>query len=212
MPLLPPPPLLSIQRPRSVQEKRISVLYCSYAEDEQTRNYRGLMAATSYSLGSIWRWLRCEASNWSSNPSKHQHKLLSNAKCELTSSSDELNTTTMSSICETGVLPARPDIEGIGTRVATYAQLLLAIFTIAFSPDASSFDSWWAILVTSLGLQFAAVAQRNGLTLFHALVMTWLAFPVFAMSWVYIFLHWRSDAMPAEILLATHIHGFLFLG
>ena len=118
----------------------------------------------------------------------------------------------MSTICEAGLLPGRPDIEGIGTRVATYAQLLLSIFTIAFSPDASSFDSWWAILVTSIGLQFAAVAQRSGLTLFHALVVTWLAFPAFAMSWVYIFLHWRFDAMPAEILLATHVHGFLFLG
>lgn len=134
------------------------------------------------------------------------------ATANSSSVSDKLHLISMSSICETGVLPGRPDIEGIGTRVATYAQLLLSIFTIAFSPDASSFDSWWAILVTSLGLQFAAVAQRNGLTLFHALVVTWLAFPVFAMSWVYIFLHWRSDAMPAEILLATHIHGLVFLG
>ncbi|EJD04684.1 uncharacterized protein FOMMEDRAFT_153756 [Fomitiporia mediterranea MF3/22] len=118
----------------------------------------------------------------------------------------------MASLCSTGTLPPRPDIEGIGTRVATYAQLFLAIFTIALTPAASSFDAWWAVLVTSLGLQFAAVAQRHGLTLFHALIVTLLAFPVFGMSWVYIFWHWRLDAMPPEILIATHIHGFLFVG
>ncbi|KAI5117100.1 hypothetical protein M0805_009727 [Coniferiporia weirii] len=109
-------------------------------------------------------------------------------------------------------LPGRPDIEGIGTRIATYAQLLMAIFTIALSPAASCFDSWWALLVTSLGLQLAAVAQRASLTLFHAFIVTWLAFPIFAMSWVFTFLHWRRESMPAEILLATHLHGFLFVG
>ena len=147
----------------------------------------------------------------------------------------------------------RPDIEGIGatafllpcfrlamnsfmntgTRIATYSQLFLTIFTIALTPVVRSFDAWWAALVTSLGLQFAAIAQRAGLTLFHAIIITWLAFPVFAMSWPYIFLHWRcviaflpvllwlmkelharnrGDAMPPEILIATHIHGFLFVG
>ena len=75
-----------------------------------------------------------------------------------------------------------------------------------------SFDAWWAVLVTSLGLQLAAIAQRAGLSLFHAFIVTWLAFPVFAMSWPYIFLHWRGDAMPPEILIATHIHGFVFVG
>ncbi|THH07245.1 hypothetical protein EW145_g3512 [Phellinidium pouzarii] len=118
----------------------------------------------------------------------------------------------MSSICVNGTLPGRPDIEGIGTRIATYLQLLLAIFTIAFSPGRSCFDSWWALLVTSLGLQFAAIAQRTSLTLFHALIVTWLAFPIFAMSWAYIFFHWREAAMPSEILLATHVHGFVFVG
>ena len=118
----------------------------------------------------------------------------------------------MSSPCSNGTLPARPDIEGIGTRIATYAQVFLTIFTIALTPAARSFDAWWAVIVTSLGLQFAAIAQRDGLTLFHALVVTLLAFPIFAMSWVYIFWHWREDAMPPEILLATHIHGFLFVG
>ncbi|KAL5478683.1 hypothetical protein ACEPAI_1960 [Sanghuangporus weigelae] len=118
----------------------------------------------------------------------------------------------MSSICANGTLPARPDIEGIGTRIATYAQVFLTIFTIALTPAARSFDAWWAVLVTSLGLQFAAIAQRHDLTLFHALVVTLLAFPIFGMSWVFIFLHWREACMPLEIHFATHIHGFLFIG
>ncbi|KAH8115132.1 hypothetical protein DFH11DRAFT_1591663 [Phellopilus nigrolimitatus] len=118
----------------------------------------------------------------------------------------------MSSPCQNNTLPGRPDIEGIGTRVATYAQLLMAIFTIALSPGGSSFDSWWTLLVTSLGLQLAAIAQRENLTLFHVIVVSWLAFPIFAMSWVYIFWHWREEYMPSEILLATHLHGFVFVG
>ena len=118
----------------------------------------------------------------------------------------------MVSPCSDGILPPRAEIEGIGTRVATYAQVFLTIFTIALTPEASSFDAWWTVLVTSLGLQFAAVAQRDDLTLFHALVITLLAFPVFSMSWVYIFWHWKLDIMPPEILIATHIHGFLFVG
>ena len=115
-------------------------------------------------------------------------------------------------LCSNGELPGRPDIEGIGTRIATYAQVLLAIFTIAIQPAVRSFDAWWAVLVTSLGLQFAAIAHRSDLTLFHALVVSWLAFPNFAMSWVYIFVHWREREMPPEIMLATHVHGFLFIG
>lgn len=115
-------------------------------------------------------------------------------------------------LCSNGELPGRPDIEGIGTRIATYAQVLLAIFTIAIQPAVRSFDAWWAVLVTSLGLQFAAIAHRSDLTLFHALVVSWLAFPIFAMSWVYIFVHWREREMPPEIMLATHVHGFLFIG
>lgn len=119
---------------------------------------------------------------------------------------------TMSTLCPDGVLPGRPDIEGIGTRVATYAQLLLAVFVIVFSPASSWFGSWWALLVTSLGLQLAAVASRNTITLLHALVVTWLAFPIFAMSWVYIFAHWRIDSMPSEVWLLTHLHGLVFVG
>lgn len=119
---------------------------------------------------------------------------------------------TSSAFCPDGLLPGRPDIEGIGTRVATYAQLLLAIFVIALSPASSWFGSWWALLVTSLGLQFAAVAARSSLTLFHALVVTWLAFPIFAMSWVYIFAHWRVETMPSEVWLLTHVHGLVFVG
>lgn len=121
----------------------------------------------------------------------------------------------MSTLCPSGVLPARPDIEGLGTRIATYAQLLLAILTIAFTPSptaAAWYSVWWALLVTSLGLQLAAVASRESITLFHALVVTWLAFPVFAMSWVYVFVKWRVRAMPSEVWLLTHLHGLLFTG
>ena len=118
-----------------------------------------------------------------------------------------------STLCASGVLPPHPDIEGIGTRLATYLQLLLAILTIAFSTnDADAFHSWWAILVTSAALILAAIAQHASLALFHALVVTWLTFPVFAMSWAYIFLHWRRKAMPTDVLIATHFHGILFVG
>ena len=123
-----------------------------------------------------------------------------------------MNSTSESEVCPGGVIPSNLDIEGIGTRVATFAQLLLAILTIALSPDVSSFSSWWTILVTSIALQLAAIAQRGALALFHMLIVTWLAFPAFAMSWVYIFMHWRRDAMPMEILAATYFHGFLFVG
>ena len=113
--------------------------------------------------------------------------------------------------CTDGTLPGLPDIEGIGTRIATYAQLFLAICTITLSPE-SAFDAWWTLLVTSLGLQLAVLAERHALTLFHFLIVTWLAYPVFAMSWAYLFLNWDQVPMPPEFLLATHVHGFLFLG
>ncbi len=110
------------------------------------------------------------------------------------------------------VLPSRPDLDGIGTRIATYIQLGTSIITIALSPE-GAFDVWWAILVTSLALQITAAVQAgsDSLTLFHAILVTLLSYPVFAMSWVYILLHWRESKMPIETHIATHVHGFVFL-
>ncbi|KLO05083.1 hypothetical protein SCHPADRAFT_1003064 [Schizopora paradoxa] len=99
-------------------------------------------------------------------------------------SRQQMNST--SKVCPGGVIPANLDIEGIGTRVATYAQLLLAVLTIALSPDVSSFSSWWAVLVTSIALQLAAIAQRGALALFHMLIVTWLAFPAFDVLGLYL--------------------------
>ncbi|KAK0220163.1 hypothetical protein IW262DRAFT_1555539 [Armillaria fumosa] len=94
---------------------------------------------------------------------------------------------------------SNPDIDGIGIRVATYLQLFIGIITLAVSPR-NAVDSWWAVIVTSLGLQIAAIVDYKQLSLYHALIVTWLAFPVFVMSFFYGFLSW-SERISHEIRL-----------
>lgn len=104
---------------------------------------------------------------------------------------------------------SNPDIDGIGIRVATYLQLFIGIITLAVSPR-NAVDSWWAVIVTSLGLQIAAIVDYKQLSLYHALIVTWLAFPVFVMSFFYGFLSW-SERISHEIRLGIGAHGVTYV-
>ncbi|KAI3612569.1 hypothetical protein WG66_010037 [Moniliophthora roreri] len=108
-------------------------------------------------------------------------------------------------------IPSNPDIDGIGIRLATYLQLFIGIVTVAISP-AKGVDSWWAVLITSLGLQIATVGDYHELSLYHALIVTWLTFPVFIMSFYYGFLAWGKREIVTEVLVGTGLHITLFVG
>ncbi|KAK0458813.1 uncharacterized protein EV420DRAFT_1642538 [Desarmillaria tabescens] len=104
---------------------------------------------------------------------------------------------------------SNPDIDGIGIRVATYLQLFIGIITLAVSPR-RAVDSWWAAIVTSLGLQIAAIVDYKQLSLYHALIVTWLAFPVLVMSSFYGFLSW-TERLSYEIRLGISVHGVTYV-
>lgn len=114
--------------------------------------------------------------------------------------------------CANGILPSNPDTEGIGTRIAVYAQLFIAIFTIALSPTRFWFHSWRELVWTSISLQVSVISQPSDLTLFDALIVTWLAFPIFALSMAtFIAGRWGAVLMPREVWLLTIAHALLFV-
>ncbi|KAK7464882.1 hypothetical protein VKT23_006091 [Stygiomarasmius scandens] len=108
----------------------------------------------------------------------------------------------------TSLISSNPDIDGLGIRLATYLQILIGTFTLAISPE-NGIDSWWAVIITSLGLQIAAVADHQELSLYHALVVTWMSFPVFIMSFYYGFMAW-GKRMRSEIMIGTVLHMTLY--
>ncbi|KAK7026044.1 hypothetical protein VNI00_015771 [Paramarasmius palmivorus] len=108
-------------------------------------------------------------------------------------------------------IPSNPDIDGIGIRLATYLQLFISVITLAVSP-AKGVDSWWAIIITSLGLQIATIGDYHELSLYHALVVTWLTFPVFIISFYYGFLAWGKREIVGEVLVGIGLHMTFFVG
>ncbi|THU96025.1 hypothetical protein K435DRAFT_109254 [Dendrothele bispora CBS 962.96] len=125
-------------------------------------------------------------------------------------------------------ITSHPDIDGIGIRLATYCQLFIAILTLAFAPR-RGISSWWTVIITSLGLQITAIVERKELSLYHALIVTWLTFPVFMMTFYYGVLAWgkrreeklkekgkgqggqEQDAL-GEVVVGMVLHGSIFVG
>lgn len=107
-------------------------------------------------------------------------------------------------------IPSNPDIDGLGIRLATYLQLIIGIATLAISPS-QGIDSWWAVIITSLGLQIAAIADYQDLSLYHGLIVTWITFPVFIMSLYYGFLAWGKRHIHGEIMVGTALHLSLYV-
>ncbi|THV01122.1 hypothetical protein K435DRAFT_836955 [Dendrothele bispora CBS 962.96] len=110
----------------------------------------------------------------------------------------------------TSAIPSNSDVDGLGIRLATYLQLFIGITTLAISP-ANGVDSWWAVIITSLALQVAAITDQT-LSLYHALIVTWITFPVFIMSFYYGFLAWGERTLKSEIMIGTSLHISLYPG
>ncbi|KAF5368108.1 hypothetical protein D9758_004436 [Tetrapyrgos nigripes] len=108
-------------------------------------------------------------------------------------------------------IAAHTDIDGIGTRIATYCQLLFAILTLAIAPR-HGIGSWWAVIITSLGLQITAIVEHEALSLYHALIVTWLTFPVFMMTFYYGLLAWGRSGFVTEVVIGMVLHGSIFIG
>ncbi|KAK7452671.1 hypothetical protein VKT23_012069 [Stygiomarasmius scandens] len=122
-----------------------------------------------------------------------------------------MSSSTMSPVACTTAITAHPDIDGIGIRLATYCQLFIAIITLAIAPR-RGIGSWWAVIITSLGLQITAIVEHDELSLYHALIVTWLTFPVFMMTFYYGILAWGRKGFVGEIVVGTVLHGSIFVG
>ena len=98
-----------------------------------------------------------------------------------------------------------------GIRASLYAQGALTLLIYAISPDDTIFDSWWSTLVTALSLQLAAVASVSNLTLYHAVLVTWLSFPALIMSFAFFGLFYVEGDAPFILLVLTYVHTCVFL-
>lgn len=66
-------------------------------------------------------------------------------------------------------------------------------------------DSWWSIIVTSLALQLSALATLSTISLYHAVYITILGLPAFAISVTYIPIY--GDELGTAARLASLAHG-----
>ncbi|KAH8091647.1 hypothetical protein BXZ70DRAFT_473581 [Cristinia sonorae] len=108
-------------------------------------------------------------------------------------------------------IEANPDIDGIGIRVSLYIQATLTLLIYAISPDNTTFDSWWSTLVTALSLQLAALASWKTITLYHAILVSWLSFPALIMSFSFFGMYYVEGDAPIALLLLTYVHTCIFL-
>ncbi|THH27509.1 hypothetical protein EUX98_g6679 [Antrodiella citrinella] len=107
---------------------------------------------------------------------------------------------------------SNPDIDGIGIRVSLYAQGAITLLIYAISPDDTIFDSWWSTLVTALSLQLAALVSWSSISLYHAVLVTWLSFPALIMSFAFFGMFYVEDNAPPILLVLTYVHGATFIG
>lgn len=109
------------------------------------------------------------------------------------------------------LIQSNPDIDGVGIRTSLYAQSTITIILFAISPDTTTYDSWWSTLVTALSLQLAAFSNHSNISLYHAVLVTWLSFPAIIMSFSFHSLYLREKAAPfiLEVLTIVHICTFI---
>lgn len=72
-------------------------------------------------------------------------------------------------------------------------------------------DSWWSTLVTALSLQLAAFANHSTITLYHAILVTWLSLPALIMSFSFYGLYHRTEDPPLSLVFLTAAHVISFL-
>lgn len=98
-----------------------------------------------------------------------------------------------------------------GIRTALYAQSMITLVLFAIAPETGN-DSWWSTLVTALSLQLAGLANHQSISLYHAVLLTWLAFPAIIMSFCFYGIHHHgTKEAPTVLLVLTVLHICVFL-
>jgi len=106
---------------------------------------------------------------------------------------------------------SNPDIDGVGIRTSLYAQAAISLILYTLAPDSTVFDSWWSTLVTALSLQLAAFSNHSTISLFHAILVTWLSFPAIITSFSFYGLYRGPYEAPLVLLLLSLAHIYSFL-
>ena len=81
-------------------------------------------------------------------------------------------------------IPADPDIDGLGVRLALYAQYFIAHLVFLISPENAG-PSWLTTVVTAVVLDVTTWVYKPHLSPYHALFVTWLTFPALPFTRLY---------------------------